>query len=240
MSQRREQLNAQKAEQCMRRAEAAGHVDQAREYAQQILQARAAEVQLIQTIGRLQELERSLTTSEGVVQMEQVMTDMTQALMQLNNVTPPQRMQHYMMHLERQHQQLDMKREMMYDATESMREGDVACESAAGSASDIDVLRQARASVGAPFASSSITLSAVGGDSSTSSAMQELEQLSRIAAMDQTVHEQEASLDPASRLVLEAARQREMRQAQAALPQAPRTLNTSLPLIGVPSHTPRI
>lgn len=241
MSQRREQLNAQKAEQCMRRAEAAGHVDQAREYAQQILQARAAEVQLIQTIGRLQELERSLTTSEGVVQMEQVMTDMTQALMQLNNVTPPQRMQHYMMHLERQHQQLDMKREMMYDATESMREGDVTCESAAGSASDIDALRQARASVGAPFASSSsTTLSSVGDDSSTSSALQELEHLSRIAAMDQVVHEQEASLDPASRLVLEAARQREMRQAQAALPHAPRTLNTSLPLIGAPSHTPRI
>lgn len=235
MRQQRERLNAQQAEQHMRRAEALGQIDQAREYALQVIQARAAEVQLIQTVSRLQELERSLSNSENVVQMEQVMTDMTQALMQLNNVTPPQRMQHYMMHLERQHQQLEMKRDLMYEATESMRESDGACDSAAGDSSDMDALRLARDAIKMPVASllstaivgSTSTGSANYGDDATSAALRELEHLSRMASVDQRAHDCETSLDPASRLVLEATRRREARQAQAALPQTPRVSVTS-------------
>ena len=246
LRQRREQLNAQQAEQRMRQAERSSNVDQAREYAQQILQAKAAEVQVIQTIGRLQELERSLSTSENIVQLEQVMTDMTQALAQLNNVTPPQRMQHYMMHMERQHQQLEMKRDMMYETTESMRESDSV--SAAGDMGDVDALRQARDAVDSPLTSLSSASSspsgmmggvAGGSSASTDTALQELERLSRMAAADQSAHEHAASLDPASRLVLEATRQRVTRQAQAALPPAPRSTTLSI-TASAATHTPHV
>lgn len=221
--QKNERTKALRAEQLMRQAEAAGKVNQAREYALQVMQAQAAEVQVIQTIGRLEELERSLATSESVVQMEQVMTDMTQALVQLNNVTPPQRMQHNMMHLERQHQMLGMKRDLMHEATESMRESDAEVGSAAGDAQDVDALRIARDAVAAPFDSTSTSSCSSGGGGGDSSveAMSELDRLSRLAAAEQSARDHEASLDPASRMVLEAARQREARKARLALPKTP-------------------
>jgi hypothetical protein len=198
---------------------------QAHQYATQILAAEAAEVQVLQTIRELEEFERSLARSETVVQMEQVMTTMAEALTQLNAATPPQRMQRRMMHLERQHGQLELKNEMMQDVAESMRETDL--EDVDTTAADALSKMYESMQKGAGGGSSEYTLHAFAASSenTSDSAETELHRLDRLAEAEQNAAELDLSyksLDPASKLVLEAARAREVRKAQTSLPRIPR------------------
>jgi hypothetical protein len=220
-----EQKKAHSAKNSMNSALSKKQLAQAHVYATQILAAEAAEIQVLQTIQKLEELERSLARSETVVQMEQVMTTMAEALAQLNAATPPQRMQYRMMHLERQHGQLEVKNEMMQDAAESMRETDL--EGVDTTAADALSKMYESMQKGAGGGSSEYTLRATttSSESTLDSAETELQRLDRLAEAEQNAAELDLSyksLDPASKLVFEAARAIEARKAQASLPRIPR------------------
>lgn len=251
MRQRKEQANIRNAQVLMERAVRAQKMEQAYQYASQKLAATNAEVQILGMIHQLTEFSRSLERARTIVEMEQVMTNMTQALVQLNTAMSPQRMQRQMMHMEMHHSQLELKHDMIVDAAEGMRDTDMDSVDT----SQVDALRIAsmdmtHGSAGGGMDRSSTSTSRVseketrdGGGGSQSSSHTDvvsdddpelLDLLRQAEAMQLRGDGRSSSskatsppLDAASKLVLEAMQSQQVREIQKSMPRVPPHLGGS-------------
>lgn len=237
----KEQANIRNAQVLMDRAVRAKKMEQAYQYASQKLAATNAEVQILGMMHQLTEFSRSLERARTIVEMEQVMTTMTQALVQLNTAMSPQRMQRQMMHMEMHHSQLELKHDMIVDAAEGMRDTDMDSVDS----SQVDALKIAsmdmshgnagggidRSSTSAPRVSEKETHAGSSSSSSHTDVASDdpelLDLLRQAEAMQShgdgrtSVKPTTAPLDAASKMVLEAMQSQQVREIQKSMPRVP-------------------